>query len=222
MKKRLCELVVILFSLVAFGVARADIEFVGVLDYGATVTWIDSVSITPPGSTFLTPGWGRDSLATGIDTFVFAGVPSWPESLRLHGTINGLPTHRMFSYPKPDTWYWVDFSEMASVLFYGDYGVEESKPTVPLLPRLTVSPSVVTGHMTVRLQPIRTRRPVVEIHDAVGNGVRSLDCATGADGIATATWNREDESGRPVPEGVYFCRYAAADVIAVRKVLVAH
>jgi hypothetical protein len=222
MKGRCAGLAVVLVSLVAFGVAYADIEFNGVLSYGATVTRIDSVSITPPGSTFLTPGWGRDGLATGIDTFVFAGVPSWPESLRLHGTINGIPTHRMFSYPKPDTWYWVDFTEMVSVLFYGDYGVEESEPAIRRQPCLVVRPSVVAGLMMVRLQPATEGRPVVEIHDAVGNLVRSLDFTAATNGAATATWNREDDRGRLVPEGVYFCRYAASDVIAVRKVIVAH
>jgi len=107
------------------------------------------------------------------------------------------------------------------VKFYDSrYGViEESKPVVE---RLAVSPSVVTGQMAVRLQPVGTARPVVEIHDAVGNVVRSLDCTAGTSGAATATWNREDDHGRLVPEGVYFCRYAGADVIAVRKVLVAH
>jgi hypothetical protein len=110
------------------------------------------------------------------------------------------------------------------VKFYGTGygGVEESKPSVDGLPRLTVSPSVVTGQMTVGLQPVGNSRPAVEIHDAAGNVVRSLDCTAGADGFATAIWSREDDCGRLVPEGVYFCRYAAADVIAVRKVLVAH
>jgi hypothetical protein len=63
---------------------------------------------------------------------------------------------------------------------------------------------------------------VVQIHDAVGNVVRSLDCAVEADGAASATWNREDDRGRLVPEGVYSCRYATADLVAVRKVLVVH
>jgi flagellar hook assembly protein FlgD len=78
------------------------------------------------------------------------------------------------------------------------------------------------GQMTIRLQTVGTSRPVVQIHDAVGNVVRSLGCTAGAEGAATATWNREDDRGRLVPEGVYFCRYANADVVAVRKVLVAH
>jgi hypothetical protein len=76
--------------------------------------------------------------------------------------------------------------------------------------------------MWVRLQPAGPGRNVVEIHDAVGNVVRSLDCTVGANGLATATWDREDWLGHVVPEGVYFCRYAAAGVVAVRKVLVTH
>jgi flagellar hook assembly protein FlgD len=76
--------------------------------------------------------------------------------------------------------------------------------------------------MAIRLQPVGNGRQVVEIHDAVGNVIRSLDCCAGTNGVATATWNREDDRGRLVPEGIYFCRYAGAGVVAVRKVLVAH
>jgi len=218
MKNRCAGLVIVLVSLLAFGVANAEIEFAGVIDPKTMVTRIDSVELMPQDTTFYTPGWG----STPVDTFIFIGVTAWPESLRLHGTINGFPTHRMFSYPKPDTWYNIDMVGMTWVMFYGDYGIEESKPAIMRQPHLTVTPSVVTGQMTVRLQPFGTGRPVVQIHDAVGNLVRSLGCAAGTDDDATATWNREDESGRLVPEGVYFCRYAASDVIAVRKVLVAH
>ena len=89
-------------------------------------------------------------------------------------------------------------------------------------PCLAVSPSVVTTQMMVRLQPVGSGRPVVEIHDVVGNVIRSLDCTAGTDGIATASWNREDDRGRLVPEGIYFCRYSAAGAVAVRKILVAH
>jgi hypothetical protein len=223
MKNRCAGLVVVLFSLSAFGVASAEIEFSGVIDPQTTVTRIDSVTLRLPDMTFLTPGWGSHF---PYDTFIFSGVPAWPETLRLHGTVQGFPTHKLFirPHPKPDTWYGLCLSVVRSyVKFYGTgYGaVEEPKPAAPPLPRLAVSPSVVTGQMTVTLQPASPSIPVVEIHDAVGNLVRSLNCTAGTDGAATATWNREDKSGHLVPEGVYFCRYAASDVIAVRKVLVA-
>ena len=95
---------------------------------------------------------------------------------------------------------------MTSYVKFGGYpGVEESKPLSERPLFLVVSPSVVTRQLTVRLQPVGTGRPVVEIHDAVGNVVRSLDCSPGPDGVATAKWNREDEFGRLVSEGIYFC-----------------
>jgi|WetSurMetagenome_2_1015567.scaffolds.fasta_scaffold621945_1 hypothetical protein len=224
MRKHRTELIVVLVSLFAFGVASADIQFSGVLDYNVTVTYIDSVSMTPPGSTFLTPDWRWDSLGTGIDTFVFAGVASWPETLRLYDHVNAIPLQTKIVHPKPDTWYRLCLGVVvAKAKFYGDYGgVQESRPSVELRRCLQISPSIVKGQMTIRLQPVGLGRTAVEIHDATGNVIRTLGCATGTDGAATATWDRTDDCGRLVSEGVYFCRYAAADVVAVRKVLVTH
>jgi hypothetical protein len=218
MNKRCAGLAVVLISFVAFGVARADFD--GVIDPLTTVTSIDSAVMTSPNVTFLTPGWG----ATPMDTWTFRDV-SYPASITLHGTINGVPTHGpAIVAPKPDTWYRIGFGAVAPLLELtnGQVGVEESKSRVKGLELLAVSPSVVTGQMTVRLQPVGIGRSVVEIHDAVGNVVRSLGCTAGVSSVATATWNREDDFGRLVPEGVYFCRYAAAGVSAVRKVLVTH
>jgi hypothetical protein len=209
-----------LVSLLAFGVANAEIEFAGVIDLRLWVIQVDSVSLESPHMTILTPGWGE---YPSPDTFVFTGVTAWPETLVLHGIAGGLPLHFGYVPPVPERWYPIGFSLAPPYLWLcgTGYGVEESRPLVEHTPRLTVSPSVVTGQMTIRLQPVGTRRPSVEIHDAVGNVVRSLPCVTGTNGVATATWNRQDDRGRLVPEGVYFCRYAASDVIAVRKVLVA-
>jgi len=169
--------------------------------------------------TFPTAGWGPHP---PMDTFNFPGVSGSPATVTLHGTVN-FPISKLISHPLPDTWYPLCMGVVTSyVLFHGEIGVEESTPAVERLQCLNVSPSVVTGQMTVRLQPVGTGRPVVEIHDAVGNVIRSLNCTAGASGAATATWNRKDDFGRLVPEGVYFCRYAASGAAAVRKVLVAH
>ena len=220
MKKPCAGMVIVLVSLVVFGVANAEIEFAGVLELGTSVVRVDSVSITPPDTALLTPGWGSH---IPYDTFVFTGVPAWPETLELDGTVNGFPARIFLVHPDTSTWYHFGSMVGPKVKFYGDYGgVEEPRLAAAPLPCLAVSPSVVMEQMTVRLMPVGTGRPWVEIYDAVGNVIRSLDCTAGADGVASATWNREDDRGRLVPEGVYFCRYAAADVIAVRKVLVAH
>ena len=219
MKKRCVGLVVVLVSLSAFGVANA-IEFHGVLKPLTYLVEMDSVVLTSPDISFLTPGWGT---RTPLDTHNFTGVLVWPASITLYGNFNGFPQEIPISDPLPGTWYELPVGIVKpSVLFWEGAGVEEPNPMVERLQCLVVSPSVVTGQMTVRLQPVAAGRPVVQMHDATGNVVRALSCAAGADGVATATWNREDEFGRLVPEGVYFCRYAAAGVVAVRKVLVAH
>lgn len=226
MKNRCAGLVVALFSLAAIGIGNPYENFGAVMEPGTTVTAVDSVKLLSPDRTFLTPGWGSH---TPVDTFVFtAGFPPWPETIRLYGTVNGMNVNQRIRSPKLDTRYYFGLSVVAppfwfaAVPGYPDPGVVESKLEVKRLPRLAVSPSVVTRQMKVRLQPAATGRPVVQIHDAVGNVIRSLDCTVGTDDVATATWNREDEIGRLVPEGIYFCRYAVSDVIAVRKVLVAH
>jgi FlgD Ig-like domain len=217
MKKRCAGLAVVLVSLVAFGVANAN--FVGVIDRKTTVTRIDSVTTTPSNMTFITEGWGTRAYP---DSFTFTGV-SYPDTIRVHGTINGVPTHKVFWRPAVGESLPLGFGVVTSyVWWYGEIGVEESKSVADARQCLVVSPSVVTGQMTVRLQSVATGSAVVEIHDATGNVIRSLNCTPTANGNATATWNREDDFGRLVPEGVYFCRYAASGAAAVRKVLVAH
>jgi hypothetical protein len=225
MKNRCVGLAAILLSLSAIGIGNPYENFGAVIEPRSTVTRVDSVKLLSPDATFLTPGWGS---YTPYDTFVFTvGFPPWPETIKLYGTVNSFPANTTINSPKLDTRYYFGASVQAppfwfaSVPGYPDPGVEESKPMVEHQPRLSVSPSLVVGQTTVRLRPVGTGRQVVEIHDAVGNVIRSLDCTAGTSGAATAKWNREDEFGRLVPEGVYFCRYAAADVIAVRKVLVA-
>lgn len=220
MNKRCAGMAIVVLSLVAFGIGNAQIAFYGVVDPNTyNVQVISAVLyVTPTVDTITTTGWG----GTAIDTFRFPDIAAWPDSVQLTASIGPVPNVTMFKTPVPNVWY--DFAvgsinKPRALFFDGVANVEEPGSLEPLR-RLEVSPSLVTGQMTIRLQPAGTARPVVEIHDAVGNVVRSLGCTAGAGGIATATWNREDEFGRLVPEGVYFCRYAASGVVAVRKVLV--
>jgi hypothetical protein len=220
MSKRCAGLVAILLSLVVFGVANAQIEFHGIFKPQPYLVEMDSVVLTSPNMTLLTPGWGTHP---PLDTHHFSGVTAWPASITLCGSFNGDPKEIPIANPLPNIWYELPIGVVRpSVYFWEGAGVEESNPVVEHRQCLAVSPSVVTGQMTIRLQPVEMSRPVVRIHDATGNVIRTLGCAAGTDGVATATWNREDGFGHLVPEGVYFCRYAAAGVVAVRKVLVAH
>jgi hypothetical protein len=170
------------------------------------------------------PATGWSASGTAYDTFPFPDIAHWPDSVELLATISSVPTVSMFR-PRYRTFNDFTYGGIVKPRALFDSGVakvEEPGSAVGPRQRLNVSPSVVTGRMSVRLQPAGPGRPVVEIHDAVGNVVRALDCTVGANGLATATWGREDWLGRIVPEGVYFCRYAASGVVAVRKVLVTH
>jgi hypothetical protein len=223
MKKRYAGLAVVMLSLVAFGVGNAQIAFYGVVDPNTHNVQVQTaiVFVTPDVDTFSTTGWG----GTQIDTQYIADIAAWPDSVQLISTIDAVPNASMFNSPVPSSWYdfiYAGITRPRALFFATAVNVEEPRSATGPTQRLKVSPSVVTGQMAVKLQPVGTGRPVVEIHDAVGNVIRSLDCTAGANGTAVATWNREDEFGRLVPEGVYFCRYAASGVVAVRKVLVKH
>ncbi len=225
MKTCCAGLVVVLVSLVAFGIGNAQTPFSGVINANTNLTVVDTaiLRVLSDTNTYLTSGW----MASGsqLDTFQFPDQAAWPSQVTLIGTVMGIPNTSVFPNPLPDTWYQFQSGTPSAPLvkfISPASGLEESRSAFGPVQRLNVSPSVVTGQMTVRLQPVGTGRPRVVVHDAVGNVVRSRDCTIGADGIAGATWNREDESGRLVPEGIYFCRYATSDIVAVRKVLVTH
>lgn len=218
MNKRCAGLAVVLVLLVAFGIGRAQTAFHGVLNPNNNGAIVDSVKVLPMDTTFRTAGWQGQGAV--YDTFNFPELASWPTDIWVWGTVGVFPIERYIPTPVNQQWYGFGAgSNPAFVLFYTEGGVEESRPA-ELPQRLNVSPSVVTGQMTVRLQPAGPGRSVVEVHDAVGNVVRSLNCTAGANGLATATWNREDGLGHLVPEGVYFCRYAASGEVSVRKILV--
>ncbi|HTW92861.1 MAG TPA: hypothetical protein VMH22_14310 [bacterium] len=223
MKKLYAGLAAVLVSLATVGVSHAGSTFYGVTNPNGHTLIVDSalVKVGSKLDTFLTPGWG---IGSGNDTFHFPDVPSWPDTITLYGTIDAQPNASPFPAPKADTWYRFMWPQITAPLamFYGTTGIEEPITVVEPLQRLVVIPTVVTTQMAVRLQPAGSGRPIVEVLDAAGRLIRSLNCATGADGLATATWYRDDGSGRLVPRGVYFCRYHTPSAAAVRKVLVAN
>jgi hypothetical protein len=228
MKNRCAGLAALLLLIGAVGIGNPyDIDAVLDANFSPYHADIDSAYLVRQQDSFAysTAGWGVWAGHIS-DTFYFPGYPfSWAWRVWLKGTYNGRRFTTVYPAPEEGQWYDLLMAVIPPRVMFADYedpGVEEHGLAGTPLPRLAVSPSVVNRQMTVRLQPVGSGRQVVVMHDAVGNVVRSLDCTGGSDGIVTAKWNRKDEFGRLVPEGVYFCRYAAADVIAVRKVLVTH
>jgi len=223
MRKHCAGTAIVLLLLAAFGIGQAQQDFNGVLDPVNKDVRVDSVRVIPPDTLFITADWSAQGAT--CDTFDFPDLAQWPTDLWVYGTTNGQPRDSHIVGLAHDQWYPFGVGTVVPWVKFNTYhAIEEPGLTVEPRQFVTVSPSVVTGQMTVRLQAVGTSRPVVEIHDARGTVVRSLDCPTGADGIATATWTRKDDRGHLVPGGVYFVRQAQAQAQAqaVRKVLVAH
>lgn len=225
MKIRSAGLAVVILSLVAFGIGNALTPFSGVINPNTDATVVDTaiLNVLTATDTFLTTGWNASG--TTLDTFQFPDLSAWPSKVTLIGTIKGTPNTSVFTAPLPDTWYRFQYGSPVAPLvefISPGQGLEESGSPRELLPRLSVSPTVVTSQMAISVRPVGSSRPVVEVLDAAGNLVRSLTCTSGANGLATTVWNRDDGQGRLVARGVYFCRYDAPGAVAVRKVLVAH
>lgn len=220
MKKCCSGLAVVLVSLALFGTGRAQVEFNGVINPNHHSVWVDTVILVvpPANETILPVGWGSDS--TAYDTFQFADPLVWPLLVDMRVNVDTLHVQEVFPGPGNGTWY--SFSLVPppppKVQFYGQTGVEESGAAIEPRLQLSVSPSVLVDRVTIRAQ-IAGRGPVrLEIVDAAGNRVRSF-CASNR--VVNQVWQGDDDAGRSLPEGLYFCRLAVGEASAVSKVLLA-
>jgi hypothetical protein len=223
MKQCCSELAVVLLSFAAFGRGHAQIDFHGTLNPNGHATWVDTaiVSVPPAVDTFLTPGWGSDS--TAYDTFDFPDIPDWPTLVELRARVGGLPTQQMFPIPQNGAWY--SFTGVPppppKVTFWSlTHGIGADAGSAAPRPELRVSPSVLVDRATIQAL-VAGRGPArLEIADAVGNRVRAFSTDDPCR-VITRVWRGDDDAGRSLPEGVYFCRLAVGGTTAVRKVLLA-
>jgi len=226
-RKRVMRSAVLLPGLLALvaalaPLAHASVQIAGVLSTGSHTVIVDSALIQDENGnmyTFLTPGWQDDSMA--MDTFVFPPIDYAPLQIELGLTVGGSPTWLTLLNPFDDTWYIIPSTPTeAMVKFFWSNGIEENgrRPSEPA--RLTVNPGIITGTATVRAEHVGIGRYEVEIYDALGNRVRTLVLhRSGA--AASATWNGDDNLGRRLPEGIYYCCLNDAVGPAVRKLILA-
>ena len=102
--------------------------------------------------------------------------------------------------------------------------LEREGPVLPegLVTRLeAIAPNPCPGLAQVRYA-LGAEGPVsITVHDLCGRQVRVLASGVRAPGRYTAEWRGEDDAGRELANGVYFCRFAAGDTRATRKVILA-
>ena len=204
--------------------AHADVLVTGVLSTGSHVVSGDSVMIMDMGGGFnnyVTTGWGGDTMT--VDTSVFnppLGAP--PMIITLFYRQDDSTDKFDINMPVSDSWYTIPGTPTeAQVLFiFTEVGVAEPGRTGQLRTDLTVSPSIVQTGATIRAERVAGPSCVFTLFDVTGNRVRTLRTEASA-GTASATWNGNDDFGRRLPEGIYYCCLDDAANPTARKLVLA-
>jgi hypothetical protein len=191
--------------------APAQIVITGSLETAIEPVDIDSAYFAYGGQDtwFLTTGWHANPEQT--IQFEFPPFTGFPDTIRLAARFSGTPVTRDINGPERQTWYQFDPPHnQTRVMFDAPSGIEEGRRDLAI-PYLTVSPSLVRDAAVIR----SSGGGLLELVDAAGNAVRTLRAGT------IVRWAGDDNSGRRLPEGIYFCRLVHGDRSFVRKVILA-
>jgi hypothetical protein len=131
--------------------------------------------------------------------------------LMVSAFVEGQPILQTIPQPERDRWYNFDPPfEQVRVLFHELSGVAE-QPAHTGRAELSVQPAVIRDAAVIRAGGTG----LVEIFDAAGNVVRSFSAPT------ESRWNGEDQLGRRLATGIYFCRLTSDAGRAVCRVVLA-
>jgi hypothetical protein len=97
-------------------------------------------------------------------------------------------------------------------------GVAENRTAMNQIP-VRVSPNPTASTATIRFNLIRPSRVDLSIYDASGRLVRNLIRARAQAGDYAFTWNRKDDRGQTVPNGVYFGRLTTDSGVTTRNLI---
>ena len=102
--------------------------------------------------------------------------------------------------------------------------LEKEGPTLPEGPvtRLeTIAPNPLPGRAQLRYSLAAEGLVNITIHDITGRQVRTLVSGSRPAGNYTAVWPGDDNAGRELAKGIYFCRFAAGEVRQTSKLILA-
>ncbi len=99
-------------------------------------------------------------------------------------------------------------------------GVGETKPALPNHFGITaVTPNPFSTTTSIEFQLPVTSVVSLRTYDVSGNLVKTLVNGRTEAGVKTAVWDGRDNSGRPVPKGVYFVRMDTPEYSATQKLI---
>ncbi len=99
-------------------------------------------------------------------------------------------------------------------------GVGEGSNTVPPGFVFTAGPNPARSHVRISYATPTAGAADIRVYDANGRLVRSVVSGAAEPMQRQATWNLDDDHGRPVASGVYFCRLTAGGTTLDRKLVV--
>lgn len=97
--------------------------------------------------------------------------------------------------------------------------VELQADDFPARRLLSVSPNPAARSVEIRYVVPASSELDLSVYDPAGRRVRTLHAGSQTAGEHVTTWNGTDESGRPVPAGVFFTRLRTADGTWTQKVV---
>ena len=205
--------------------AQAAVQTTGVLSTGSHAVVVDSLELMDVGGgifRYRTAGeWSGDTMV--VDTFVCTPpMDFFPIQVLVMGAVDGSGFTLPILPVVPDTWYIIPSTpQEAMVRFHWEVvdGVDEHGQPGYARAGLTVSPSIVRTGATIRAERVAGPSCAFSFFDAAGNRVRTLRTQASSAGAASATWTGEDDLGRRLPEGIYYCCLDDAANPSVRKLI---
>jgi len=197
---------------------RAEVIVQGVLEAGPEAFAIDSAMFQsgPDFEWFVTTGWQPAPM--GQDTFTFPEFAAWPDMVMLTMTVQGAPFQNPFPAPLRDEWYTFDPpNEITRVKFRDVTGIKAERPEAELKGLLSVTPTLVTRCAMISARVADPTGTRLEIVNAVGARVRTLPLS--GSGPVAVRWSADDDAGRPLPEGSYFCRLVSPSRTATTRLV---
>jgi len=162
---------------------------------------------------------------------VFDGNPGCPDPPALASLVTAPCELASRSIVVPAGTVWIRVQSLLQWMVYcpSEYvlSVDGYDGTVTAIPaplpspsdRLTIAPNPTTGAASIRGTVAGPGEVTVRVLDVRGRVVRTLHHGPLAPGPREILWDGRDDRGRPVPAGIYFCRWQDADRVSVGRIV---
>jgi hypothetical protein len=124
-------------------------------------------------------------------------------------------------------WQNVAYNQPPHTGFYLGHGMtiptSQVTPSMPQHPGISIAPNPLSDQTLISISISHPSEVSIELYNALGQKVKTLVNKIKRAEPIEIQWNRDDDSGRRVNSGLYFCRIMIdQQQVAVRKILIPH